>query len=355
MNATRTQIDFKRVEAFAGQVIGDVSATMGSAMTQIGYKLGLFKAMHGAGPITAEELAARTKTHTRYIQEWLNCQAAGGYVIYDAKSKTYELPLEHGMVLVDEDSPAFLAAGLDIPGTIWSEEDKLVEEFRSGQGLGWHMRTHKLFFGVESFYRTGYKAHLTQSWIPALESVGTKLGVGGKIADIGCGHGASSILMAQAFPNSQVCGFDYHRESIEVAQARALAAGLTNVSFQVAKADDFPGFDYDLICFMDAFHDLGKPAEAARYAAQKLSRQGSLMLVEPFANDKLEDNLNPIGRMFYAGSTALCVPHSQSEGGACLGAQAGEEKLHQILKDAGFKRVRTATTTPVNLIIEGKR
>lgn len=355
MNATNIQIDFKKVEAFAGQVIGDLSATMGSAMTQIGHKLGLFKAMHGTGPITANELAARTKTHARYIQEWLNCQAAGGYVKYDPASRTYELPFEHGLVLVDEDSPAFLAAGLDVPATIWSEEDKLIAEFKDGRGLGWHMHTHKLFFGVESFYRTGYKAYLTQSWVPALENVVDLLQAGGRVADIGCGHGASSILLAQAYPESHIYGYDYHEDSIRVARDRAKNAGLNNVSFHVATADSFPGRDYDLVCYMDAFHDLGRPKDAAEYAFNKLSNKGSLMLVEPFAGDKVEDNLNPIGRMFYAGSTALCVPHSQSEGGACLGAQAGEKQLHGILKAAGFSKVRTATTTPVNMIVEAKR
>jgi 2-polyprenyl-3-methyl-5-hydroxy-6-metoxy-1,4-benzoquinol methylase len=355
MNTTNTQIDFKKVEAFAGQVIGDVSATMASAMTQIGYKLGLFRAMHGAGRLSSNDLATRTNTHARYVQEWLNCQAAGGYVTYDPATRTYELPYEHGLVLVDEDSPAFLAAGLDIPSTIWSEEEKLVEEFRNGHGLGWHMRTHKLFFGVESFYRTGYKAYLTQSWIPALNGIADKLQAGGTVADIGCGHGASSILIAQAFPESHVYGFDYHKDSINVARERARAAGIENISFHQAKADDYPGYGYDLICFMDAFHDLGRPKEAAAYALPKLSENGSVMLVEPFAGDKVEDNLNPIGRMFYAGSTALCVPHSQSEGGACLGAQAGEKQLHDVLKSAGYNRVRTATSTYVNLIVEAKR
>ncbi|MGC3943879.1 MAG: class I SAM-dependent methyltransferase [Chryseolinea sp.] len=355
MNATNIQIDFKKVEAFAGQVIGDLSATMGSAMTQIGHKLGLFKAMHGAGPITAHELSSKTNTHARYVQEWLNCQAAGGYVVYHVPTRTYELPFEHGLVLVDEDSPAFLASGLDVPGTIWAEEDKLLAEFRNGHGLAWHMHTHKLFFGVESFYRTGYKAYLTQSWIPALDGIKDILKAGGKVADIGCGHGASSILLAQTFSQSQIIGFDYHDESIRVAQERAKSAGLKNATFQLAKADSFPGHDYDLICFMDAFHDLGRPEDAAKYSLSRLSAKGSVMLVEPFAGNNVEDNLNPIGRMFYAGSTALCVPHSQSEGGACLGAQAGEQQLHAILAGAGFSRVRTATTTPVNLIIEAKR
>lgn len=355
MNATNIQIDLKKVEAFAGQVIGDLSATMGSAMTQIGYKLGLFKAMHGAGRITPQELAMKTGTHARYVQEWLNCQAAGGYVAYDPLTRTYELPYEHGLVLVDEDSPAFLAAGLDVPGTIWSEEERLVDEFREGKGLAWHMHTHKLFFGVESFYRTGYKAYLTQSWVPALDGVTELLDQGGKVADIGCGHGASSILLAQAFPKTHVYGFDYHEDSIRVARDRAKRAGLRNVTFYLATADNYPGSNYDLVCFMDAFHDLGRPADAAKFALNTLSPNGSLMLVEPFAGDRVEDNLNPIGRMYYAGSTALCVPHSQSEGGACLGAQAGEKQLHDILKDAGFSRVRTATTTHVNLIIEAKR
>jgi SAM-dependent methyltransferase len=353
MNTT-VEISHLKLESFVGQVIGDLSATMGSVMTQIGHKLGFFVAMHGAGPMSPRTLAAKTGTHERYVQEWLNCQTAGGYITYDPKTKTYTLPIEHGMVLADPDSPAYLAAGLDIPATIWSEEERLVSEFRSGKGFAWHEHAHKLFFGVEAFYRNGYKNFLTTNWIPALEGVKEKLELGGLVADVGCGHGASTLVMAKAFPKSRFCGFDYHEDSIVVARQRAKEQGITNAFFEVASAESYPASGYDLICFMDAFHDLGKPGKAAAYAKKCLAPTGSLMLVEPLAGDNVEDNINPIGRMYYAGSTALCVPHSQADGGDCFGAQAGGAKLHKTLLDAGFSIARTATTSAVNMIVEAK-
>ena len=352
---TLPSIDLSKVEAFAGQVILDMSATMGSAMTQLGHKLGLFTAMHGAGWITPRQLANKTGTHERYVHEWLNCMAAGKYIYYNPETKTYQLPFEHGLVLAEPDSPAYLTAGLDIPATVWAEEEKLVAEFRSGKGLGWHQHAHKLFFGTEAFFRTGYKAHLVDAWIPALDGIKETLTAGGNIADVGCGHGASSLLLAKALPNSHVFGFDYHKESILVARERALEQGISNITFEICTAENYPAIGYDLICFMDAFHDLGHPSRAAIYALQALSKHGSVMLVEPLAGDRVEDNLNPIGRMYYAGSTALCVPHSQHDGGECLGAQAGGAKLFDILHKAGFKHVRTATKSQVNMVIEAKR
>lgn len=351
---TLEQIDQQKLEDFAGQVISDMSATMASAMTYIGHRLGLYKAMNGAGPITAKELAGKAGAFERYVREWLNCQAAGGYVTYLPETQTYELPPEHAMVLAIEDSPVFLAPGFALSATVWSEEELLVEEFKNGKGLNWNNHSHKLFYGVEAFYRPGYKTNLVESWIASLNGMTEKLRRGGKVADVGCGHGASTVIMAKAFPNSQFYGFDNHKESIEIARERAREAGVKNVTFLTASADDFPGEDYDMICFMDAFHDLGSPTRAAIHSKKALSKDGSLMLVEPFAGDKPEDNLNPIGRMYYAGSTAFCVPHSQSEGGECLGAQAGKAKLGEILRKAGFSSFDVAASTPVNLILEAK-
>lgn len=347
------KIDEQKLQNFAGQVLLDMSASSSVVMTLIGHELGLFKAMVNESSVTAATLAQKTGTFERYVQEWLNCQAAGGYIKYDAATKTYSLPFEHALVLAVEDSPVFMAAGPSVTGAIWLDKDKIMEAFKTGKGIGWHEHHHSLFFGVESFFRVGYRAHLVNEWIPSLTGINEKLEKGGRAADIGCGHGASTIIMAQRFPNSKFYGFDYHRESIDVAKQRAKDAGLTNVTFEVASADDFKEGNFDLICYMDSFHDMGNPLQAIRYAHQKLAEGGSLMLVEPASFDNLEENFNPIGRLYYAGSTALCVPHSHSqEGDYCLGAQAGPAKVEEIAKEAGYKHFRIAQRTPVNLILE---
>lgn len=354
-NENTPALDFQKVEALAGQVVSDLSAGMSGVMIQIGHELGLYKAMVGQGPLNAEQLAEKTGTFKRYVQEWLNNQAAGGYVLYDPATRTYELTQEQAIVLAIEDSPAFMTAGFYLVSSLWYDKDKLVQDFKEGKGIGWHEHHHNLFFGTEAFFKPGYKTNLVNEWIPALEGIDVKLKQGGKGADIGCGHGASTLIMAEKYPNSEFFGFDYHKGSIEVARERAHAAGLTNVHFEVAAGDNFHGDDFDLICYMDAFHDMGNPYKAISYARKKLAPKGSILLVEPAASDKVEENFNPVGRMFYAASTAVCVPNSHSqEGGYCLGAQAGPAKIEAIVREAGFTRFKIAQQSPVNLIFEVK-
>jgi SAM-dependent methyltransferase len=348
-------IDEKKVEQFAGQVITDMAASISGVMSLIGHELGLYKAMLGSGPITPHELAEKTGTFERYVQEWLNNQAAGGYVIYDPAAKTYELPLEHAAVLAMEDSPAFMAAGFNLISSVWYDKEKIVQDFKEGKGVGWHEHHHNLFFGTEAFFKTGYKVNLANRWIPLLTGIEEKLIKGGRVADIGCGHGASTIIMAQKYPASEFFGYDYHDGSIEVAQQRAKEAGLKNTHFEVASADNFDGDDFDLICFMDSFHDMGNPLVAVSHARSTLASGGSVMLVEPASSDRVEENFNPLGRMYYGASTALCVPNSHSqEGDYCLGAQAGPARVEAIVRDAGFTTFRIADRTPVNLVYEAR-
>lgn len=347
--------DHVKVEQFAGQVISDLSANMSGAMSIIGHELGLYKAMAGAGPLTAAELAEKTQTFMRYVQEWLNNQAAGGYLVYNPDEKTYELPAEHAIILAAEDSPGFMTAGFYIVSSLWQDKDLLVQAFKTGEGLGWHEHHHNLFFGTEAFFRSGYKANLLNTWIPSLPGVVEKLEKGGRVADIGCGHGASTLMMAERFPNSVFYGFDYHPGSVQVATQRAAEAGLTNVVFEVAAADNFSTGNFDLVCFMDAFHDFGNPFRAVEHAKTKLATDGSLLIVEPASSDKVEENFNVVGRMFYAASTAFCVPHSHSQDGDyCLGAQAGPGAVEDILKQAGYSQFRIVQKSPVNLVYEAK-
>ncbi len=349
-------MDQAKVEAFVGQVITDIAASMSGVMTNLGHKLGLYQAMAGAGPMSPAQLAQKTNTHERYILEWLNNQAASGYVTYNPAERTYTLPDEHALVLAHSESPVFLAPGFDSISSMWLDEDKVADAFRTGKGIGWHEHHHRLFCGCEAFYKTGYQAHLTTEWLPALDGIEQKLKMGAKVADVGCGHGASTILMAKAYPNSTFFGFDYHNQSIETARQRAQEAGVAErIKFEVATAKDFPGFDYDLVCYMDCLHDLGDPVGAAKRAKAVLAEDGAVLLVEPFAGDHVEDNLNPVGRMFYAASTAICTPNSLSqEVGLGLGAQAGEKRLAKIMSEAGFTRFRRATQTPFNLILEAR-
>jgi SAM-dependent methyltransferase len=345
-----------KLEAFLGQVVNDMAASMSGVMVNIGHKLGLYKVMAGAGPITPAQLAQKTNTHERYVLEWLNNQAAGGYVTYNPATRTYELPDEYAMVLANPSSPVFMASGFDTVSSIWLDEDKVVDAFRTGKGIGWHEHHHRLFCGTEAFFRTGYRFHLTTEWIPALVGVDANLKAGAKVADVGCGHGASTIVMAQAYPNSTFFGFDYHDKSIATARQRAEEAGVADrVRFEVATAKNFPGSNYDLVCYMDCLHDMGDPVGAAKHTRQALAADGTVLLVEPFAGSKIEDNLNPVGRLFYAASTAVCTPCSLSqEVGLGLGAQAGERRLSEVMAEAGFTRFRRATQTPFNLILEAK-
>ena len=347
-------LDMQKVEAFAGQVVTDIAATVSGVMTNIGHKLGLYQAMAGEGSMTSEQLSIKTNTDERYVREWLNNQTAGGYILFEEQSRTYLLPDEHIPILVDEDSPLFLIPALDVASALWQDEDKVAEVFRSGKGIAWAEHHHRLFCGSEALFRPGYKAHLASNWIKSLQGVEEKLIAGARVADVGCGHGASSIVLAKAYPNSHFYGFDSHAESIAIAKLRAQEAGVTNnVHFAVAKAKDFEENNFDLICFMDCLHDMGDPIGAAEHAKNALKPNGTLLLVEPAAADSIADNINPVSRMYYAASTAVCTPCSKSqEVGLALGAQAGEKRLTEVLAEAGFSYVQRTAETPFNMVLE---
>ena len=342
------------VEAFVGQVVTDLSAAVSGVLVNVGRKLGLYRAMADLGACTSTALAEKTGIRERYVREWLANQAAGGYVAYDPSKQTYTLPAAQALVLANEQSPIFMASAFEVAASFWLDEDQIVETFRSGEGLGWHAHHHRLFCGTESFFRTGYRAHLVSEWLPALDGVVDRLKRGGRVADIGCGHGASTILMAQAFPKSRFFGLDYHDASIATARQRAAEQGLAdNISFEVKSASEFDGRDFDLACFMDSLHDLGDPVGALAHCHKALKPDGKVLLVEPYAGDALEENLNPVGRMFYAASAMACTPNSLSqEVGLGLGVQAGEERLRKVAREAGFSKLRRAAQTPVNLILE---
>jgi SAM-dependent methyltransferase len=342
------------IEAFIGQVVTDLSAAVSGVLVNVGRRLGLYQAMADLGACTSMALAEKTGIRERYVREWLANQAAGGSVAYDAGKQTYALPPAQTMVLANDQSPVFMASAFEVAASFWLDEEQIVETFRSGEGLGWHAHNHRLFCGTESFFRTGYRAHLVSEWLPALDGVVERLKRGGRVADIGCGHGASTIVMAQAFPKSSFVGLDYHDASIATARKRAVEQGVNgNVAFEVRGATEFDGRDFDLVCFMDSLHDLGDPVGALARCRKALKGDGKVLLVEPYAGDRLEENLNPIGRMFYAASAMACTPNSLSqEVGLGLGAQAGEERLRRVAREAGFSSLRRAAQTPVNLILE---
>ena len=348
--------DIAKLHAFMGQAVSDMGAALHAVLVLLGDRLGLYKAMADGQPISPAELAQRTSTSERYVREWLNANAASGYVLYAPETQTYTLPPEQAMALAVEHSPAFIPGAFQIISACFQDADRLEQAFRTGAGIGWHEHHHELFHGTERFFRSGYLAHLTASWIPALDGVAAKLERGGKVADVGCGLGASTILMARAYPNSEFFGFDYHTESIELARAAAQREGLADrIHFAVAPAKDYPGKDYDLVTVFDCLHDLGDPIGAAAHVRSTLKPGGSWMIVEPFANNTPEANHNPVGRVFYSASTMLCVPASLSqEVGAALGAQAGEQRLSDVILTAGFRIVRRAAETPFNLVLEAK-
>jgi 2-polyprenyl-3-methyl-5-hydroxy-6-metoxy-1,4-benzoquinol methylase len=349
------QIDQAKLEQFLGQVVGELGAAMNAALVLIGEKLGLYKAMAGAGPMTPAELAKITNTDERYIREWLSAQAAGGYVTYDPGKQMFELPNEQAFALAVEDSPAYLPGAFHIVSSMLKDEPKLVEAFRTGEGVGWDEHDVSLFEGTEKFFRPNYAANLVSSWIPSLAGVDEKLKRGARVADVGCGHGASTILLAQAYPNSQFVGFDYHGPSVDAARRAAAKAGAKNTGFEVATAKDFHGAKYDLVAFFDCLHDMGDPVGAARHVHEMLNPDGTWMIVEPFAHGKLEENLNPIGRVFYSASTMICTPASRAqEVGLCLGAQSGEARMRKVVTDGGFSKFRRAAETPFNLVYEAK-
>jgi SAM-dependent methyltransferase len=350
------EIDEGKLEAFMGQAVMDMGAIISAPLFVIGEKLGLYKAMAGAGPLSSQEVADRAGLPERNVREWLRNQAAGGYVTYDASSDRYTLPNEQALALADENSPAYILGVYDSIASLYADEDKILEAFRSGEGMGWHEHDHRLFRGTERFFRPGYRAHLVAEWIPALDGVQEKLEHGAKAADVGCGHGVSTILMAEAFPNSEFFGFDYHEASIERAREAAEAASVADrVTFATAAAKDYPGSDYDLVCVFDCLHDMGDPVGASAHVLETLASDGTWMIVEPFAKDTVEENLNPVGRVFYGASTVICTPASLAqEVGLALGAQAGEARLSEVLKEGGFTRVRRATETPFNLVLEAR-
>ncbi|HVN40396.1 MAG TPA: methyltransferase domain-containing protein [Myxococcota bacterium] len=348
-------MDPSKLEAFVNQALGDLGSALTASMVVIGDKLGLYRAMAGAGPLTSHELANRTGTHERSVREWLAAQAAAGYLDYDAATNRYALSDEHAVALTDEESPACVLGGFQGMSAAIRATPKVIEAFRHGQGLGWHEHDPDLFVGTERFFRPGYNAHLVSEWIPALDGVHAKLEAGARVADVGCGHGASTLILAKAYPRSRFTGFDYHAPSVERARERANQAGLDErARFEVASAKSFPG-RYDLVAFFDCLHDMGDPVGAAAHVRQSLGDDGTWLLVEPFAHDRVHENLNPLGRLFYSVSTLVCTQASLAqEVGAALGAQAGYARLENVLKDAGFTRVRLATRTPFNLVIEAR-
>jgi SAM-dependent methyltransferase len=354
--STNTSVDEKKLEAFMGKMLGDMGAAMNAALVLLGDELGLWKAMAGAGPLTADQLAEKTNTFPRYIREWLAAQAASGYVTYDPATETFTLPPEQAMALAQEGSPVFVPGAFEVIRSVMLDQPKIRDAFKSGEGVGWHEHSPQLFRGTERFFRPGYVAHLTTEWIPALDGVQEKLQRGARVADIGCGHGASTILMAEAYPNSKFFGFDYHAPSIEIARVTAEIAGVQDrCTFEAAPSKSFPGGDYDLVAFFDCLHDMGDPVGAAQHVCQSLAPGGTWMIVEPFAHDRLENNLNPIGRVFYTASTLICTPASRAqEVGLALGAQAGEARLREVVTRGGFSQFRRATETPFNLVLEAR-
>jgi SAM-dependent methyltransferase len=348
-------IDTNKLNAFIGQFVTDLGAAVHSGMVVIGEKLGLYKAL-AEEPMTSTELAAKTKTDERYVREWLASQAAGGYINYDQKDGTFSLNAEQAFTLAFEDSPAYLPGAFELALGSLAAVPRITEAFRSSAGMGWHEHADDVFHGCEKFFRPGYAANLVNSWIPSLKGVKEKLEAGARVADIGCGKGTSTRLMARAFPNSQFFGFDYHGKSIDSAREAARLEGVAErVTFEVSEAKRFPGKDYDFVTVFDCLHDMGDPIGAAAHVRRALADDGTWMIVEPFANDLLKDNLNPVGRVYYSFSTLLCTPCSRSqEIGLCLGAQAGEARIREVVTSAGFSRFQRTTETPFNIVYEAR-
>jgi len=348
-------IDINKLNGFIGQFVTDLGAAVHAGMVVIGEKLGLYKALAEA-PMSSAQLAATTQTDERYLREWLASQAAGGYVTYDQKTNKFSLSEEQAFTLANEESPAYLPGAFELALGSLAAVPRIAEAFRTGAGMGWHEHVDGVFHGCEKFFRPSYAANLVTSWIPSLQGVKEKLEAGARVADVGCGKGASTLLMAKAFPKSRFFGFDYHDKSIEAARESAKRNGVADhVTFEVAKAKEFPGKDYDFVTVFDCLHDMGDPIGAAAHVRQSLAKDGTWMIVEPFANDQLKDNLNPVGRVYYSFSTLLCTPCSRSQEVAlCLGAQAGESRIRDVVTSAGFKRFRRAAETPFNMVYEAR-
>ena len=349
------ELDASKVEDFAGRVMGDLGAALSSLLVNMGDRLGLYRTMAGSGPLTPTQLARKTGTAPRYVREWLNNQAASGYVIYSPPDR-YELPDEHAAVLADETSPTFMGGGFMALAPMFADRDKAEAAFRSGDGIGWGELDARICYSTERFYEPAYRSHLIQDWIPALEGVEPKLAAGGSVADVGCGHGVTTVLLGQAWPEAEVVGFDAHAPSVRTARQRAQeATGVENVRFEVASAKSFPGEGYDLVTFFDCLHDMGDPVGAARHVRRSLAPDGTFMVVEPQAGDRVQENLNPVGRAYYAFSTVVCTPASLAEEvGLGLGAQAGETCLRAVLTEAGFTRIRKAADTPFSMVLEAR-
>ncbi|MCE0914602.1 MULTISPECIES: class I SAM-dependent methyltransferase [unclassified Pseudomonas] len=348
-------MDEARLQEFMGKLVGDMGAAATLANVILGDELGLYRAMADSLPVTPEALAERTGCQPRLVREWLNGQAAAGYLVHH--DGQFTLPQEQAMTLALEDSPVYMAGGASVLAALFHDKDKLVAAMRGDGALAWGDHHPCMFSGTERFFRPGYRTFLVADWLPALEGVVAKLQAGAQVADVGCGHGASTIVMAEAFPVSRFIGYDYHAPSVQTASERARDAGVGDrVSFQQASAKDYPGRDLDLVCFFDCLHDMGDPVGAARHAYRALKDDGTVMLVEPFAEDTLDANINPVGRLFYAASTFICTPNSLSqEVGLGLGAQAGEARLRAVFEEAGFRQFRRATQTPFNLILEARK
>jgi SAM-dependent methyltransferase len=353
-------VDPEKLQALVERAVGDFGSVLNAALVVIGDRLGLYRTLAERGPSTAEQLAAATGTTERNVREWLSAQSAAGYVTYDGPvaesgANRFSLSPEQAEALTDESSPAFVAGGFQVVTAAAKADEKITAAFRTGGGVGWHEHHHDLFAGTERFFRPGYAANLVDGWLPALQGVVDRLRHGARVADVGCGHGASTILMAQAFPDSTFVGYDYHAPSVAAAQAATAAAGLANAEFEVAAADGFGPAPFDLICYFDCLHDMGDPVGALRHARASLAENGAVMLVEPQAGDTVAQNLNPVGRVFYAASTLICTPAAQFQSGnptQALGAQAGERRLGATARKAGFTRVRRAAETPFNLVLE---
>ncbi len=348
-------IDTAKLNAFLGQFVMDLGAAAHAGMVVIGDKLGLYKAL-AVGPVTSAELAAKTATDERYVREWLASQAASGYVMYDEGTDRFSLSEEQAFALADEDSPAYVAGAFEMALGSLAAVPRITEAFRSGAGMGWGEHHHGVIDGCEKFFRSSYVGNLVGSWIPSLGGVQAKLERGARVADVGCGKGASTLLMAKAFPQSEFHGFDYHDGSIAAASAAAERQGVAeHVRFSVASAKEYPGRGYDLVTVFDCLHDMGDPVSAAKHVLETLEHDGTWMIVEPYANDALKDNLNPVGRVYYSFSTLLCTPCSRSQEGAlCLGAQAGEARIREVVEAGGFTRFRRATETPFNVVYEAQ-
>lgn len=348
-------IDEMRMHELLNKMVGDMGAAAVAPLVILGDKLGLYRALANDGPLSSEQLADMTGTTERYVREWCAAQAGSGYIDYDSDTNKFSMSPEQQAVFSDPDSPMCMTGGFYSIGSMFIDEPKITHAFQTGEGVSWGDHSSCLFCGVEKFFRPGYQANLVSQWLPALEGVVEKLEKGAKVADVGCGYGASTLVMAQAFPKSSFVGFDFHEPSVDHANQLAQEAGFENVRFEVSTAKHFPGNDYDLVAYFDCLHDMGDPVGAAAHTLQALKPDGSMMLVEPFAHDQLSDNLNPVGRMYYCFSTMICTPASISqEVGLALGAQAGEKKLRAVAMEAGFSRFKRATETPFNLVLEAK-